>query len=201
MSTEKIHEILNGLGFQPMNQGDEPGHEPRFFKTYDAIGVVVIFDLPSGELVAFDLGDEDQVYAFRSGDLVIKDFNDSLPTLYLTKTVKLQGSNLCRLINVYRIVTLKQLEDAIEVFEKSIEVRLLNELLPYAIGERVIYNDGEFSLYGQIEDIEVTESSTKYIIKLWNGRRVATVSEDNLSKSLQSRRRFDYFNGLQTVQI
>lgn len=201
MTNDKFNAYLKGQGFQPMNQGDEPGKQSRYFKTYNAIGVVVVFDSITGELVAYELKTEDAVYLFVSGDLVIKNANDHLPTTYLVPTVTLQGANLCSLINVYRIVTFKQLEDAIDAFEKSIEVRVLNELLPYSIGERIVYDNGETSQIAQIEDIEVTESTTKYILRLWNGRRASTFLEGNFSKTLQTRNRFDVFHNLQTVAV
>lgn len=191
---------LAALGFSPLNQFDEPGKEVRFFKPYDAIGRLIVFDLLSGQLFAFDLGSEENIVRFTSGDLVIKDRKEGLPTLYLSDILRTDPVDLCALINVNRVVMIAELKDAVSVFERIVELQLKGSSFPFMIGDRVIYSAGSVEEIGQIEAIDDSISPNKYHIRTASGRIIFTSLVGNMKKAPTDRRAFDFYHNLKPVK-
>lgn len=194
------NKTLAAQGFFPLQQGEESGEEARFFKPYEAVSLIIIFDKITGELFGFNLSGEEAVVRFMVGELVVVDHSNTLPIQYLTEVQRIAPVNLCQLINVHRIVSLEQFKAAVNAFEKIIELQLMAPYRKFTIGERVRYTNAETDSFGMIEDINYekygSDSLLYYRIRLSNGRIVSTCLEGNIKKSMQTRRFMAFHNNL-----
>jgi hypothetical protein len=190
---------LSSLGFFPLNQGSEPGKEVRYFKPYEAIGRILFFDMLSGELLAFDLGTEEDVVKFQVGELIIRDeakglFSES------SASKKYKSLNVCALINVNRVVMIAELKEAVTVYERLIELYLNYPDLPFGIGDRVVYEKSGTSQIGQIEEVDDSSFPAEYHIRTASGRLLITFLAGNIKKLETERRAFDFYHNLKTFK-
>lgn len=183
--------FLQSLGFNRI-QSEKEDRFPRFYKTVDALALILIFDWFTGEFFYVSLPDETDVVSFLVGDLDVVVKDSFTVGTRLRQSITVEARDICQLINVDRIVTFSQLKDALKAFDREIDIYLsfLQEDR-LRLGTRVRYNFEDVEDIGVIEDAKIEPGGLlSYVVALSSGRRIKTTRDKLAPILLPSRKRF-----------
>ena len=171
MKTKINKATLLSLGFvQDEQKEDEFG---QYYKSYEYLGIVIVFYRLTGDLLRLDLGSEDRVTDFYNGKIGVRlDYSKDVVKFGVKDLHAVTAVDLCRSINVWQIVTFAQLKKAIEVFEKTIDVDYMAGPSNFVPGDRILFENEEGADTGIVTGID--EGYKKVTIRLSGGNTFPT---------------------------
>lgn len=171
MKTKITKATLLSLGF---SLGDQEEDEfGQYYKSYEYLGILIVFFRLTGDLLRLDLGSEDRVIDFYNGKIGVRlDYDKRDLNIKNRALTGLKAVDLCRSINVWQIVTFAQLKKAIEVFEKTIDVDYMVGPSDFVPGDRILFENEEGADTGIVTGID--EGYKKVTIRLSGGNTFPT---------------------------
>lgn len=144
---------LEKLGFFQLPQAES--EFGTWYKTFDYLGILVVFDRTLGSLVRVDLTDDAGIQSFLQGDIVVRLEYDKMYLLDYKDMYHIDAFDLCSTINVWQIVTFAQLNRVVSILEKYVEYQVQKGWFEFWYGDRVLYDTGKGTSIGSIVSVDL----------------------------------------------